>query len=105
MKKDKQNVPKKTCADCIHEWACQTWTHGTIHNMDAEHCAVRETVKESNAYFIGHMDGKREASVIHCKDCRHMTLEIGIRWCNVWDRPNGYGDDGFCNYGERKEEK
>lgn len=41
--------------------------------------------------------------VVRCKDCRHMTLEIGIRWCNVWDRPNGYGDDGFCNYGERKE--
>lgn len=43
--------------------------------------------------------------VVRCKDCRHMTLEIGIRWCNVWDRPNGDGDDGFCNYGERKEEK
>lgn len=42
--------------------------------------------------------------VVRCKDCRHMTLEIGLHWCNVWDRPNGYGDDGFCNYGERKDD-
>lgn len=42
--------------------------------------------------------------IVRCKDCRHMTLENGIRWCNVWDRPNGYGDDGFCNYGERRDD-
>lgn len=41
---------------------------------------------------------------VRCKYCRHMTLENGIRWCNVWDRPNGYGDDGFCNYGERRDD-
>ena len=42
---------------------------------------------------------------VRCKDCRHMTLEMGyVRFCNVWERPNGMGDDGFCNYGELKED-
>lgn len=41
--------------------------------------------------------------VVRCKDCEHMTLEMGARFCNVWERFNGMGDEGFCNYGERKE--
>ena len=43
--------------------------------------------------------------VIRCKDCRHMVLYNNMRWCSIWRMPNGSGDDGFCNYGERKEEK
>ena len=42
--------------------------------------------------------------VVHCKECRHMTNELGYRYCNVWQGINGYGDDGFCNYGERETE-
>lgn len=49
----------KQCADCIHEWACQAWNVGNIHNMDATNCAVYETVKQSTAYFIGFMDGQK----------------------------------------------
>lgn len=41
--------------------------------------------------------------VVRCKDCRHMTIEQGLRYCNVWERFNGAGDDGFCNYGELKD--
>ena len=41
---------------------------------------------------------------VRCKDCKHMELAMGnLRWCNAWDGINGMGDDGFCNYGERKE--
>lgn len=58
MAKPKQQKPERTCADCIHEWACQAWTHGKIHNMNANGCAIYETVKDSTAYFIGYMDGK-----------------------------------------------
>ena len=42
--------------------------------------------------------------VVRCKDCRHMTKELGYRYCNVWERINGHGDDGFCCYGERRSE-
>ena len=55
----KPKKPTVTCADCIHEWACQAWNVGNIHNMNAATCAVRETVKESAAYLIGFMDGKK----------------------------------------------
>ena len=43
----------KKCELCIHENACQTWNVGVIHNMDATNCVNYETLKESNAYFLG----------------------------------------------------
>lgn len=65
-----------------------------------EHYESLEEVKEACRMGIEAL--QRGNELIHCKDCRHMTLEMGIRWCNVWDRPNGLGDDGFCNYAERE---
>ena len=41
--------------------------------------------------------------VVRCRDCKHMILQSNIRYCTVWHGPNGMGDDGFCNYGERKD--
>ena len=40
--------------------------------------------------------------VVRCKDCKHMEIDRGGRFCHVWGGYNGMGDDGFCNYGERK---
>ena len=42
---------------------------------------------------------------VRCKDCKHME-KVGLnnhRYCNVWRHINGMGDDGYCNYGERKD--
>lgn len=41
--------------------------------------------------------------VVRCKDCVHMTEHFGARFCEVWAMFNCAGDDGFCNYGERKD--
>ena len=42
--------------------------------------------------------------VVRCKDCKHMEVTpYNLRLCNVWDSINGMGDDGFCNYGERRD--
>ena len=42
---------------------------------------------------------------VRCKDCKRMFVSVpGIRYCTVWNNPNGMGDDGFCNYGERRTE-
>lgn len=44
------------------------------------------------------------APVVRCKDCKHMEFqgECEGRYCKVWGFFNSAGDDGFCNYGERK---
>ena len=44
---------------------------------------------------------------VRCGDCKYQTLRtpLNIRYCTVWDRFNGMGDDGYCSYGERREEK
>lgn len=69
-----------------------------------------------NLYHAGYEQGQFDAwmqmthngcidyvPVVRCKDCRHMTVETGLRYCNVWERFNGHGDDGYCCYGERKD--
>lgn len=41
--------------------------------------------------------------VVRCKDCKNMLVsDKGFRFCNVWCNINGMGDDGYCNYGERR---
>lgn len=57
----KKNVQKeRTCADCIHEYACQMWNVGTLHFADASSCANYEVLKDSTAYYIGYQDGREE---------------------------------------------
>lgn len=43
--------------------------------------------------------------VVRCKDCKHMKIIEGtsVLYCLVWLNVNGFGDHGYCNYGERKE--
>ena len=42
-------------------------------------------------------------AVVRCKDCKHMSRGAHGRYCYVWKNYNGMGDEGYCNYGERKE--
>ena len=66
-------------------------------------------IKEANADgAYGYVDAKQIADaptvdavkVVRCKDCRHISVERGLCFCNVWEKFNGMGYDGFCNYGE-----
>ena len=42
--------------------------------------------------------------VVRCKDCKYMKMTPdNWLWCNAWCGINGMGDEGFCNYGERKD--
>ncbi len=42
--------------------------------------------------------------VVRCKDCVHMRNSIKARFCEVWCMYNDMGEEGFCNYGERRED-
>lgn len=57
----KKNPKKqiKTCADCIHEFACSMWNIGYIHNMDTTNCTCYETVRDSTPYYIGFCEGQK----------------------------------------------
>lgn len=43
------------------------------------------------------------AEVVRCKNCVHMKAKFNARFCEIWCMFNGMGDEGFCNYGERKD--
>ncbi len=80
------------CEKCIHEELCdqpgrQLWGHLT---------------KETDCSDF--KDRQNYVEVVRCKDCKHMvTTPNGLRLCSVWCDINGMGDEGFCNYGERRE--
>ena len=58
MKKNKP--PARTCADCIHEYACKCWTCGRVlADENAARCPAFETAKDSPAYMIGFLDGQK----------------------------------------------
>ena len=69
----KQNKPAKTCADCIHEFACRGWTGGRyISDDSASRCPNHETVKESGAYLCGVLD-ERKRKITNADRIRAMT--------------------------------
>ena len=57
---------------------------------------LRKTIEEME---------RNRVEVVRCKDCKHMYRRKGLRWCDAWGEINGMGDDGFCNYGERRGEE
>ena len=60
MRSKKKYEKYRKCADCIHEWACQAWNVGTIHEMDATICTNYETVKDSTVYWLGYRAGQAD---------------------------------------------
>jgi hypothetical protein len=46
---------------------------------------------------------EKRVEVVRCKDCVHQKEHHNGRFCDVWCMFNGMGDEGFCNYGERKD--
>lgn len=40
--------------------------------------------------------------VVRCTECQYMKIKAGLCYCKVWQGYNGMGDEGFCNYGERR---
>lgn len=40
--------------------------------------------------------------IVRCGECKFQYInENVIRFCMVWRQPNGFGDEGYCHYGER----
>lgn len=75
--------------------------------IDAD--ALMYEANSDGAY--GYVDAKQiseaptidAVEVVRCRECKHMIPQSHTRYCTVWNAVNGMGDDGFCNYGERKE--
>ena len=64
MAKMSKQEPKRTCGDCVHEFACRMWTDGRYISDDtASRCPNHETVKECAAYLIGKLDGRAENEI------------------------------------------
>lgn len=54
--------------------------------------------------FLTNVPSVDAVEVVRCKDCKHCRItEFGVRRCMVWNRYNGFGDEGFCCYGERRD--
>lgn len=58
---------------------------------------------EDVQYVADELIAKGVLPVVWCKDCKHMVRKLGACYCFAWGHFNGAGEEGFCNYGERKE--
>ena len=45
------------------------------------------------------------AEVVRCKNCKHHEERFGASFCKIWMMFNGAGDEGFCNYGVRRNKR
>ena len=53
-------------------------------------------------YELGYKVAKDE--MVRCKDCKHQRNWQSMCYCTIWKTVHGMGEDGFCGYGERKED-
>ena len=77
---------------------------------------IYKTRKGFEKHFPGHYLGKdgvelvEYVEVVRCKDCKHYDNSEGIQWCHLNSKFEQWGtdwhsfpEDGFCSYGERKD--
>ena len=87
-------------------WDCneRAVTVEDIENADA---VDAETVIKSLPYVKEALEMAKQslAPVVRCKDCEYLIVGFhGHRWCMAWERVLPMGDDGFCNFGERRDD-
>lgn len=89
-----KSVKGRTCGECIHESACQTWSaNAYIHNTKTN-CANYETVRNSNAYLIGFMEGKKE--IVHaCWREENLGFVSLYRCSKCGSKDGAYERDDF----------
>ncbi len=82
----KKKQPTKTCADCIHEYACRMWTNGrSVSDESATRCPNHQTVKESGAYLCGVLDERRQNK--NCTDDNSATIENKVaEFIHIFER-------------------
>lgn len=61
-KKARESLPVKTCADCVHEFACKMWTFSKeLSPENVTRCPEFKTVRDTASYLIGKMEGEKAA--------------------------------------------
>ena len=55
-----------------------------------------------NGYEAGYNAAKDE--IVRCKECKYLEKWRTMCYCKIWRIVHGMGENGFCGYGERKEE-
>ena len=52
--------------------------------------------------LVDHLITNGVSIPVKCCDCKYMIKQMGGSYCKIWQQYNSHGDNGFCNYGERK---
>ena len=69
------------------------------YTEDIEHA---EHFKNEGSGYIEKIDGEPITELVRCKDCIHQVPAYECIFCKInWTNPPL---DGFCSYGERKDE-
>lgn len=88
----------------VFEWGYEG-IEESVRQIFSEIPAVdAETVIKSLPYVKEALEMAKQSlkPVVRCKDCKHMNMTGHFRWCKAWERIQTMGDEGFCNFGERR---
>lgn len=86
------------CRSCVHFPICEY-----VESLDVGFKTLRIGSDAEKCVMFNNLKTVDAVEVVRCKDCKNMIVsDKGFRFCNVWCKINGMGDDGYCNYGERR---
>lgn len=78
----------------------------SIDSFGRDHNSTAPIIAHALDYALSKVENSHTIDavpVVRCRECKHMIPQSHTRYCTVWNAVNGMGDEGFCNYGERKE--
>jgi hypothetical protein len=83
------------------------WEKNSDSSMEQEDVLMTPHDATEQAYRNGYEAGYKAAKdeMVRCKDCKHQRNWRPMCYCTIWKTVHGMGEDGFCGYGIRKEEK
>ena len=63
---------KRTCGDCVHEYACGAWNVGSMRNADATHCVNWQ----KDETWRGHWETAHNiGELVWCSECGWTKAE------------------------------
>ena len=81
-----------------------------VHSPNGDYLTGYVCALSATEGIIAGLPDADVVEVVRCKDCKHYDNTEGIQWCHLnskfgkfamdW---NSFPEDGFCSYGERKD--
>ena len=95
-------------ADLILRAELQTWLQAKIRECVMLNAYSELAITNEINNYVKAMPAVDAVPVVRCKDCKNSDAWYGDkRICRLWNDKDGHDvfEDGFCSYGERRDDE